>query len=265
MSPKQLISERERQLAIHELEGFHERGFIDDLEFRDRKMMVEDAKTADQVAPWLADLRAGRRGRRELRITTHERAAAIRRLKIHRDDGQLSPDECQRRIDLVEGAHTAAEIREMLSELPPLKPARERPGDRLVSRVEREDAVAYLEQARDEGRLDAEQHADRVETVGSARTRNEIQSAFRGIPPQRLGKQRRIAKDAGHAVVRTGILLARGVVIAGWISLCSLIVRVWLLSGIGMATSVVLIVLITVVSLGLLRVPGLRRGGVDAD
>jgi hypothetical protein len=264
MSSERRTSERDRQLAIHGLEGFFERGVISKPELEDRKRKVEQATRANEIESCIADLRSGRRGRGDLRISDDERKGAKRRLQIHLEEGHLEETEWRRRDDLVGDASTAAEIKEALAELPPLKPARERREDRLASNSERQIAIERLDAAFKEGRLELEEYEQRSEVVSAARTRAEVHSAFRGIPQHRLGQPHldvkmagHVAKGVGREAVRAGFALARAFVIIGWAFICAVIVLVWLISGMGAAVPISLIALVSLVSIVLLWAPGL--------
>src|SRR4051812_46386202 len=108
--PEQLISARDRELAIEGLTGFMERGFIDEKDLATRVEIVNDATTARAIKAQLADLHDGRRDRDEVRARQDERDAAKRRLLLHAEAGELKPSELQRRLELLETAQTPGEI-----------------------------------------------------------------------------------------------------------------------------------------------------------
>lgn len=253
MNSKRRISDREREVVLHELEGFFERGFIDHSELADRKARAEAAKTAGELKACVEDLQnvAG------LRITDGDRDATLRRLETHLAEGQLNPLEYARRCRMVESAATSAELHEGLTELPRLKPARERRDDRLASDIERARAVDSIKDAHAEGRLDSDEYEKRLEVVEHGRTREEIYAAFRGIPQHRLGQSREVVKGVGRIAASAGVALARGMIVVGWMSACALILLAWQITGMRPALPIVLITLVSAVSVVLLWVPSL--------
>ncbi len=113
-----------------------------------------------------------------------------------------------------------------------------------------------LKEAYNAGRLELYEFEERIEVVAAARNREEIHAAFRGIPQHRLGQPRETAKGAARIATRTGIVVARTIVIVGWLCACLLVALIWLVGGTGAAIPVVVIALISSASLLLLlRVP----------
>ncbi|MGN6371557.1 MAG: DUF1707 SHOCT-like domain-containing protein [Solirubrobacteraceae bacterium] len=247
-----LISTHEREAAIHELQVFFERGFIDAATFDKRKKDVRDSKTLGDIDVYLKELRAGYRAQ-ELRATDQERDSAKRRLTIHLTEGQIAQEDYARRDQLVRDAVSAAEINDVFADLPGLKPPRERRGDRFASTAERERALKSLKEAYDAGRLELHELEERIEVVAAARSREEIHAAFRGISQHRLGQPRETVKGATQKATRVGFAVARTAVVAGWLCTCLLIALVWLVSGIGATIPVVLIGLVSTASWWLLR------------
>jgi uncharacterized membrane protein len=260
MNSKRRISDREREVALHELEGFFERGFVDHSELADRKARAEAAKTASELKACVEDLQTARRNAGGLRVTDGDRDATLRRLEMHFAEGQLEPSEYERRRQLVERAATSAELHEGLIELPRLKPARERRDDRLASDIERARAVDSIKEAYAEGRLDSDEYEKRLKVVEHARTSEEISAAFRGIPQHRLGQSREVVKGVGRIAASAGVALARGMVIVCWMSACALILLAWQITGMRPALPIVLISLVSAVSVVLLWVPSLVPG-----
>jgi hypothetical protein len=124
-----------------------------------------------------------------------------------------------------------------------------------------------LDQAHREGRIDRDQYVARMESVRVARTRNEIEAAFRGIPqarisPVQLEKHRQAAEEVGRAAVGTGARLAFGFAAVSWLGICSLIVVGWLATGVEPTIPIVSLVLVTLMFLVLLWIPGFVFRGV---
>jgi hypothetical protein len=257
----QLISDRDRDLAIHQLTEFHERGFLDEIELEHRVEHVKLAQAAHEIEPWLVDLRGGGRGRGELRASEDDRAAAVRRLDLHREAGQLTDVEHERRVALVSRAGTPAEIGQALTELPPLRPQRKRPSERLAPDSERGSAVGRLNRALAEGRLTIDEHRRRVDIARSARTRNEIKAAFHGLDVVNLQKHVTAAGKIGTGVATGGKRILGGVIVFAWAVISALVVIVWLLTGMAPGVPVVILALTALTAALLLSVPRIVRGG----
>jgi hypothetical protein len=256
----QLISELDRKSAIRELTVFHQRGFIDDTDLELRVERVESAKTAQDIELLFVDLRDGRRGRGELRASDDERAAALRRLALHREAGQMSDEEYEQRTLLVGEATVPREISAAMTELPPLRPRRQSKGERLASDAERLEAEDRLNRECDAGRLDAQEHETRVEVVRAARTRNEIESAFSGLGSQRIEKPLEVATKVGSGIARGSILIAGVVLIFGWALFIAAVAIVWQVTGIGPIAPLFIMGIATFLLLVMLRTPRVSLG-----
>jgi Domain of unknown function (DUF1707) len=256
----QLISDLDRKSAIRELAVFHERGFIDDAELARRVEQVESATTARELERLFVDLRDGRRGRRTVRATDHERAAALRRLTLHHEAGQMSPEEYRQRKVLIDEATVPQEITAALTELPALRPPKQTSGERLASDAERTEAERRLDREYVAGRLNPEEHARRIETVRDARTRNEIQSAFTGLASDRMEKPIQTVSKVGSGIVRGGIILARGLLIFGWALFIALVVVVWQVTGMDATVPLLITGVATFLLLVMLLAPGALSG-----
>lgn len=250
-SPPQRISDHDRGRAIRELTVFHERGLIDDAELAQRVEQVRLASTAAEVERCFADLRDGRRGWRETRITDEQRDAALRALSLHHAAGRMRPGEHEQRRRLVIDATVADEVDAALAELPALKPARTARGERLASDAARAEAEEQLIREQLAGRLTAQEYARRAAVVREARTGAEIDSAFAGLRSRRAEQSVATAGRVGRGIVRGGLLVTRVLLTLGWAAFVVVVLVAWQVTGVGAAPPLLVIGVATVVLLAI--------------
>jgi Domain of unknown function (DUF1707) len=231
-------------LAIAEVDDCFEQGYIDQLDRDHRVRLLEIAKTAADIEPCLADLRAARHGRRQARIAEDDREAARRRLALHHKTGELGKGEYDRRIKLVENASTMGELEDTLSELSDLHARRQRRSERLTTEAERDAAVERLLKALASKQLTDDEYEARRVIVMAARTRKEIEVAFSGLDPERAQKQLKAAKSIGTGILRGGQTILTGMVLIAWATVSALIVLFWVILGIGIVIPAVLLLLV---------------------
>jgi len=258
-SAGQRISDHDRAEAIRALRVFRERGLIDEFEFEDRRFRVEQATTAREVEACFVDLRDGRRGRREARVTKDERDAALRRLALHREARQMSAAEYRHRVRIVRNATVHAEIEAELTELPPLRPRRQAPGERLVTDAERAAAEERLRKEHVAGRLTFEEYEKRSDVVADARTRNEIESAFFGLRSPTAAKRAETAGKVGWGLLRGSLLLVRTVLLLGWGAFVLAVAIAWQVTDSGPALPLIAIGVATILLRAMLRASAGRR------
>lgn len=212
-----------------------------------------------EVEACFADLRDGRRGRHETRVTTDERVAALRRLALHHQAGQMSLDEYEHRVRIISDATVHAEIEAQLTELPPLRPRRQAVGDRLVTDAERREAGERLLQEHVAGRLTIEEYKSRSDVVASARTRNEIRSAFFGLSSHTAAKRAETAGKVGWGLLRGSLLVVRVVLTISWGVFVLAVAVTWKVTGSGPALPLIAIGVATILYRVLLRASAGRR------
>lgn len=116
----------------------------------------------------------------DLRASDADRADAVRRLEMHKKLGHLTDVEEKHLVGLVKRSKTPNEIAKAFVGLPAL-PARPSGAERRISIEDRDKAIDLLQGARQEGRIGSDEYAAAREQVNSARTRSEIEAAFRGL------------------------------------------------------------------------------------
>ena len=167
----------------------------------------------------------------------------------------MSPEEYGQRKVLVDEATASHEIAAALTELPALRPPRQARSEQLVGDAERVEAEQRLDREYVAGRLNAEEHARRSETVRAARTRNEIQSAFASLGARKLEKPIETATKVGSGIVRGGILVARVLLTVGWALFIALVAIVWQVTDMGSTLPLLIMSVATLLLIAMLRVP----------
>ena len=99
---------------------------------------------------------------------------------MHGSLGHLKPNEASARRKLVKESKTLDDIAKVFVDLPAL-PADSPRAEHRISERDRDDAVGLLREAHVERRIDADEFAAAEAQVRAARTRNEINAAFRGL------------------------------------------------------------------------------------
>lgn len=152
----------------------------------------------------------------------------MRRLEVHESMGHLSGDEASMLRQALETSATVNELTKVFvdANLPEL-PARSPLTERRISTRERDEAMALLERACAEGRIDEAECAAAKEQVRVARTRSGIDGAFHGLStPTRVAAAKtvsdvarqsvrvtsRVAKEGGR---RAGKAVGRGALAVG--------------------------------------------------
>lgn len=206
--------DQQRDEATAKLRRHRNAGRLSQEEFDARAIRASTAETPAVLAELLSDLPKlgpggsivpglGGKGAK-VRASDHDRATAVRKLRMHADRGDFSnepDDECARRTAIVESATTPHEIEAVFSDLPELTPARTPRRNRLVADHDRDDAIRQLTDHLAKGRLSVDEHRVRVDQVRAARDREEIKAAFRGLPrpgaAEAFSRAKEVADDAG--------------------------------------------------------------------
>lgn len=208
------VSDLDRQQAATRLEQLATEGIIrgdEELKLRLRKVRLAINRQQLDVAfdglqSEATKLRGG-----NLRASDADRRDAVRRLEAHGSLGQLSEEELSARVGLVHASKTPNEIANVFTDLPELA-ASSQSAERRISTRERDEAIDLLEEARRNGRLDEEEHAAAKAQVRTARTRSEIDAAFRGLAsPARAAAM----KTASNATKQTAEATSRLVAESG--------------------------------------------------
>jgi hypothetical protein len=138
-----------------------------------------------------------------------DREDAYRRLALHEEMGHLNEVEASELGRDTDACVTLNEIAQVFvaASLPEL-PARSPVTERRISLQEKAEAVALLEEAYAEGRLEPHECAEAKDRVNVARTRSEIDAAFHGLSsPTRLA----VVNKAGQtASLTTGVIREGG-------------------------------------------------------
>jgi hypothetical protein len=147
--------------------------------------------------------------RGDFRASRADREDAYRRLELHKEMGHLNELELSELERDVDACVTLNEITQLFVEagLPEL-PARSPVTERRSSSQDKAEAVALLEKAYAEGRLEPQECAEAKDRVNAARTRNEIDAAFHGLSsPTRVA----VSNKAGQtARLTTGVIREGG-------------------------------------------------------
>lgn len=256
-----LISGHDRERALVRLHEAHGAGYLTDLELEDRAKAVGDATAEIHLKLALDGLPGPGQEVGALRASRAQRETAIRKLAAHHEQGRLSEVEHGRRISLVNShAATPIEIAHALEGLPPLKPARAKRDERLVSGEERKAATRRLNALVVDGTLTSEEHAERVERVQAARSREEVAAAFDDLRKrdyQKLASDARdIAKVAGTQVFGIAAGALRGLLVAIWAIFSVVVAIIWVATGAGPVTPVLILgLLLLLLRVGLRIVP----------
>lgn len=143
--------------------------------------------------------------RGDFRPSHADREDAYRRLELHEEMGHLNEVEASELGRDVDACGTLNEITQVFVEagLPEL-PARSPATERRISSQDKTDAIALLEKAYAEGRLEPHECARAKDQVAAARTRNEIDAAFHGLSsPTRTATVKAVSDMAGQTAKLT--------------------------------------------------------------
>ncbi len=143
-------------------------------------------------------------GRGEFRASDADRRDAHRRIDLHETLGHLKESQGSTLRREVDAAPTLNGIAKVFVDagLPEL-PARSPTTERRVSSQDRVEAIALLEKAYAEGRIETAECAAAKDQVSVARTRNEIDAAFHGLSsPTRVA----VANTASSVTTQTAKL-----------------------------------------------------------
>jgi len=99
---------------------------------------------------------------------------------MHESMGHLKPNEASARRELVKASRTPDDVAKVFVDLPAL-PADSPRAEQRISEQDRDNAVGLLREAHAERRIDADEFVAAEAQVRAARTRNEINAAFRGL------------------------------------------------------------------------------------
>jgi ABC-type multidrug transport system fused ATPase/permease subunit len=125
---------------------------------------------------------------------------------MHGSLGHLKPNEASTRRELVKASKTPNDIAKLFVDLPEL-PADTQHAERRVSEQDREEGVDFLREAHAEGRIDEDELAVAEAQVRSARTRSEINAAFRGLSSPTMAAA---AKTSSNVAKQTARVVAEG-------------------------------------------------------
>ena len=191
------ISDLDRQRAADRVKQLAAEGFIrgdDELKLRLRKIHLAINRRELEVAFEGLNAGADRLRGGGLRASDADRSDALRCLGMHESSGHLSADEATARRDLVAASKTPDDIARVFFDLPAL-PADSQQVERRISNRDREEARELLGEAHAEGRIDDAELVSAEALVGSARTRNELNAAFRGLSTPAWAVATRTASD----------------------------------------------------------------------
>lgn len=232
----------QRDAAIALLRKHKDAGRLSQPELDARAQRASTAETVAVLEELLGDLpklgpggavleRFGT-GRGTVRASDDDRADAVRKLRMHGEQGHFATettDECARRIAIVEAATTPDEIARVFSDLPPLSPLRPHP--RRIGNDDRDSAISQLNDHLANGRIDVDEHRARIDQVRSARERSELNAAFRGLPRPGATEMRNSASEVATEGARIAKRTLKVVALTGASAVLFVVIVVIVLVG----------------------------------
>jgi hypothetical protein len=204
------LSDLDRERAEARLEELFDQGIVRDRAERERRLAeIREASEEWELDAAMAGLEVEQRRLKagDRRAARADRVDAVRRLEAHCALGHIDLVEMEGRKSLVEGSKTPNEIAKVFDDLAELDTL---PGSapRRISADDKVEALARLAKAREEARIEEEEYKASVAQVVSARTAEEIEAAFRGLPAPSASE--RVADASIKAAAVTGRLAAEG-------------------------------------------------------
>lgn len=233
------MSDLDRQRASARVEELVAQGYIRDESEREERLRRIDRAADRRELNAVLDGLAGRRRERsgDRRASEADRKDAIRRLQVHGSMGRLDESELAARVEIVKSSKTPNEIAKVFEDLPALDAAL-RSTEPRISAQDKSEALDRLQRAHAEERIEDEEYEAAMSQVAAARTRGEIDAAFRCLPGQAPTEAAAQAARRGAALttqaVREGGRRARKAFMRSLLAGAALLIGVILLiAGIG--------------------------------
>lgn len=192
------ISNADRAAAVAKVDAMLAQGLIrGDAEANLRKQKINAALYKAELDEALAHLP------RQLKVddplaSDGDREDAIRRVRFAEGSGYLTSDEADIRVVTLRECRTQASIAAVVADLPSLEQPDAR---RKISDRDRTEAQLQIIQARVDGRITESEAKLASVQVERARSRAELNQAFRGLTNPRVEETRKKLADAGKASV----------------------------------------------------------------
>jgi hypothetical protein len=175
-------------------------------ELKARRQQISNALYADDIQAALANLPKTLKPT-DLPASDADREDAIRQIRLHESAGHLTSDEADDRVKIIATCRTRESIAAVLADLPDI---RQPEAARRISQRDRDDALRQIDKALLDGRITSSEHALASAQVKQARTRQELNVAFRGLTNPAVGAARGRAVDAGRAAAEVSERVVEG-------------------------------------------------------
>jgi Domain of unknown function (DUF1707) len=241
------VSAADRAKALAQVEAMAAQGLIrGDDELQARRQQIIDAMYPDEIRAALINLPAALKPT-DFPASDADRQDAKRQIGLHESVGHLTSDEASARIRIIDNCRTRDSLAAVLADLPEIR--RPQTGHR-ISQGERDNAVGQIHDAYFDGRLTKTEHDLAVAQVERARTRQELNLAFRGLTKPSLTSARqkaavatrasgRVAAEGGR---RAAVAFVRWLVavVVGLVGIVMLVLGYYVVGGVLLAAGVVI-------------------------
>lgn len=190
------VSAADRTKALAQVEAMAAQGLIrGEDELAARRQQIIDAMYPDEIQAALINLPTALKPT-DLPASDADRQDAKRQIGFHESVGHLTSAEATARIKIIDNCRTRESIAAVLADLPEVE--RPKTGHKISDR-DREIATEQVDDAYFDGRLTKTERDLAAAQVERARTRQELNAAFRGLTKPGVASARKKAADATRA------------------------------------------------------------------
>lgn len=194
------VSDADRARALAQVDAMAEQGLLrGDDELKARRQQIHNALYADEIQAALANLPKTLKPT-DPPASDADREGAIRKVRLHESVGHLTSAEADKRIEIIYTCRTRQSIAAVLADLPDVE---RRDVSHRISQRDRDEALRQLDKALDGGRITVNEAVAARAQVEQARTRQELNAAFRGLTNPAVAA-------AGRKALGTGVAVAEG-------------------------------------------------------
>lgn len=195
------VSAADRARALAQVDAMAEQGLIrGDDELKARRDQIRNALYPDEIQAALANLPATLKPTDPPASDT-DREDAIRKVRLHESVGHLTSAEADKRVEIIYTCRTRQSIAAVLADLPAVE---RREVSHRISQRDRDEALRQLDKALDDGRMTVNETVVARAQVEQARTRQELNAAFRGLTNPAVAAAGRTAAGAGLVAAEGG-------------------------------------------------------------
>jgi hypothetical protein len=201
------VSDADRAKALAQVDAMAAQGLIrGDDELKARREQVSRALYADEIQAALVNLPQTLK-QTDLPASDTDREQAIRQIRLHESVGHLTSEEADNRIKIIPTCRTRESIAAVLADLPDIG---QREAPRRISQRDRDDALKQIDRALLDERITANEHALASAQIKQARTRQELNVAFRGLTNPAVAAARYRTAEASRAAAEVSGRVVEG-------------------------------------------------------